>query len=254
MPGWSARPALAAAAAILVLVPAGAILVRSGSLSFAGGGTLMLMTSVGEIKQVELADGSRVTLDTSTKLDVRVGGSRRTAHLRYGRARFQIAPGAAPFVIEAAGVTVDSSGGVVDVEQSGERSRVQVLAGAADVFGSDESRRPPLQLHAGETATVTPTGAEQKVVGAPASDWTRGMLQFDATPLADAVELANRYSKRHIIIDGDLGALHVTGAFRAGDTVGLAKALAAAFGLSVQQRSDGSLILSRGPGLKKTGG
>jgi transmembrane sensor len=88
-------------------------------------------------------------------------------------------------------------------------------------------------------------GADRKVSVAPASDWTRGMLQFDGTPLSEAVALANRYSDRHILLVGGLGALRVTGAFRAGDTAGLAKALAAAFGLSLQQNADGNLLLSR---------
>ena len=62
------------------------------------------------------------------------------------------------------------------------------------------------------------------------------MLQFDGTPLPHAVGLANRYSERHIVLAGDLDALRVTGAFRAGDTNGLARALAAAFGLSLEHR------------------
>jgi len=242
---WSARPALAAALAILLLVPAGLVLFSSGSLSFAGAKTLMLMTSVGEIKQVELADGSRVTLDTSTRLEIDVGRSRRTAHLKYGRARFQIAPAAEPFVIQAANATVKASGGVIDIEQSGQQSRVEVLAGAADVRGSGQGGSSPLALGPGESATVNSGGAEQKGAGAPASDWTRGMLQFDGTPLANAVALANRYSERHILLAGDVDSLRVTGAFRAGDTIGLAKALAAAFGLSFEQRADGTLVLSR---------
>jgi transmembrane sensor len=71
------------------------------------------------------------------------------------------------------------------------------------------------------------------------------MLEFEATPLAEAVATANRYSERHILLSGGLGALRVTGAFRAGDTPGLARALAAAFGLSIQQRAGGDLLLSR---------
>ena len=61
------------------------------------------------------------------------------------------------------------------------------------------------------------------------------MLEFDGTPLEMAVELANRYSDRKIVIAPDLAALRVTGAFRAGDTRGLARALARAFDLSLRE-------------------
>jgi transmembrane sensor len=67
------------------------------------------------------------------------------------------------------------------------------------------------------------------------------------------VALANRYSERHIILGEDLGTLRVTGAFRAGDTTGLAKALAAAFGLSLRTDSAGNFILAR-PVQNKKGG
>ena len=242
---WKPLPALAAAAAVVILVPVGLAVFRDGSTLFGGTETLMLMTQIGEMRQVGLADGSKVTLDTATKVELEIGPSRRTAHLRYGRARFRIAPAKTPFVVETEGTTITARSGVIDVEQVGGQDRVQVLAGAADVRRSAQGQAEPLTLGVGEAATVNSDGAEKTNAVPGASDWTRGMLQFDGTPLADAVVLANRYSERHIILVGDLAALRVTGAFRAGDTAGLAKALEGAFGLTVLQRPDGNLLLSR---------
>lgn len=241
---WKPRPAFAAAAALAVLVPA-VVLLRGGSPMFGGTEAVMLMTQVGEIRQIELADGSKVTLDSASKVDVEIGPSRRSAHLRYGRARFQIAKTDAPFVVETVANTITMRRGVLDVEQAGEQGRIEVLAGAAKVRASDGAQPSRGALGAGEAVTVNSAGAQHKSIVTPAPDWTRGMLQFDGTPLADAVALANRYSRQRIILDGDLGALRVTGAFRAGDTTRLAKALAAAFRLSLQQRADGNLVLSR---------
>jgi transmembrane sensor len=241
---WKPRPAFAAAAALAVLVPA-VVLLRGGSPMFGGTEAVMLMTQVGEIRQIELADGSKVTLDSASKVDVEIGPSRRSAHLRYGRARFQIAKTDAPFVVETVASTITMRRGVIDVEQAGEQDRIEVLAGAAEVRASDGAQPSRGALGAGEAVTVNSAGAQQKSIVAPAPDWTRGMLQFDGTLLADAVALANRYSRQRIILDGDLGALRVTGAFRAGDTTHLAKALAAAFRLSLEQRADGNLVLSR---------
>jgi ferric-dicitrate binding protein FerR (iron transport regulator) len=83
------------------------------------------------------------------------------------------------------------------------------------------------------------------------------MLQFDGIPIEAAVAVANRYSNRKIIISDDVAQLRVTGAFRAGDTRGLAKALATAFHLSLSLDPGGNLILSN-PGerqpRKKGGG
>jgi transmembrane sensor len=243
-PERRARPAFAAAAAIAVLVPVGALLLRGGSLPLAGTNAMMLMTNVGEIRQVKLADGSTVTLDTATKVDVEIGRSRRGAHLRYGRARFQIAKSGEPFVVETASSTIAAQHAVIDVEQVGRQGRVQVLAGAADVGGSGQDQASRVTLDAGEGVTLGPGGPEQKGAVASVPDWPRGMLQFDGTPLADAVALANRYSEHKIIVTGDVGALRVTGAFRAGDTIGFARALAAAFHLSLRGTPSGDFLLS----------
>ena len=245
-PRWQPRPALAAAVAAVLLVPIGVSLVRTGELPFLGTGTVMLMTTVGEIREVSMADGSRVTLDTSTKLEVMIGRSRRNARLKYGRARFQVAQAAEPFVVEAAGATVTTRQGIIDVEQIGQQQgRVQVLAGAADVRGSGQDQAAHVTLGPGQAVIADSGGAERSAAVPSGPDWTRGMLQFDGTPLADAVARANRYSRRRIILVGDLGALRVTGAYRAGDTSGLARALAAAFGLSLQSTANGNLLLSR---------
>lgn len=256
-PTWQQRPALAAAAAVIVLIPIGALLVRGAELPFGATDTVMLMTAVGEIREVKLADGSKVTLDSSTKVEVEIGRSRRRAHLRYGRARFRIAPAGIPFLVETASTEVSARQGVIDVQQDARQDRVEVLAGEADVRGSNQPPTDHVPLAAGQSLTLVSGGGERMGAVAHAPDWTRGMLQFDATPLADAVALANRYSERHIVLAGNLGALRISGAFRAGDTAGLAKALAAAFGLSLQQGPDGNLILSRSasaPAQNKRGG
>ena len=235
--------AWAAAAALAAMVPT--VILVSGRVPFVSGtNAVMLVTGVGEIRRVALEDGSEVTLDTSTSLEVEIGRSRRRAELKEGRARFRIATGPAPFIVETKGATIASARGAFDVEAQADGSRVELLSGTADVRRSGEPG-PSLALHAGETVAALPSGIGAPRAIEPTGDWTRGMLEFDGTPLGTAVELANRYSDRKIVIAPDLAALRVTGAFRAGDTRGLARALARAFNLSLREDSD-RLILAPG--------
>jgi transmembrane sensor len=70
------------------------------------------------------------------------------------------------------------------------------------------------------------------------------MLEFDDTPLGEAAALANRYNKLQLkLADDRIRSLRVSGGFRAGDTVGLARSLAAAFDLRIVSQPDGSLLL-----------
>jgi transmembrane sensor len=239
-----ARPryALAAAAALVLLVPA-AILVMS-ALHPRRNEAVMLSTRVGEIRSVKLADGSSVTLDTETSLEVDIGRSQRRARLAHGRARFAVTRSGEPFVIEAGAATVTSNEGIIDVERSGSQSDVGVRAGRAGIRGVGEDA-PALALGPGEGASWTGAQPPQPYAIPAAPDWTLGMLEFDGTPLPSAIDLANRYSTRRIMLEGNMRDLRVTGAFKAGDTVGLAKALAAGFRLSLTQKPDGNFVLTR---------
>lgn len=239
------RYALAAAVALAVIVPAGLLVLSHGPLAFGGTEVLMLATRVGEIRSVELSDGSRVTLDTATTIEVDMSRSARKARLKSGRARFEIGESARPFVVDAGGTIVETDKGVVDVDRAEAQSRVVMIAGAADVRQPAKRGSDVVRLEAGQAVAETSAGLTRLANVPPAPDWTRGMLQFDGTPIEAAVALANRYSNRQIFIEEKLGELRVSGAFRAGDTDGLAKALAAAFHLSLRRRPDGNLILSR---------
>jgi transmembrane sensor len=247
------RYALAAAAAGIVLVPAGMLLLGRGTFAVRGTEAVMLATRVGEIRSVALSDGSKVTLDTATTVEVEIGRLGRKARLKSGRARFEIAAAVKPFVVEAGSTTVTADTGVVDVARTAQQSKVEMVSGNAEVRHDGAK----LGLSAGQAVADGSQGMSRTDSSFNRPDWTRGMLQFDGTPLADAVVLANRYSDRRILLSPGLGSLKVTGAFRAGDTEGLAKALAQAFHLSLSHTIDGNLLLASiasSPRMNKSGG
>lgn len=95
-----------------------------------------------------------------------------------------------------------------------------------------------------QTVLARPVQSRTQSELAPRADPTSTMLQFDDTPLEQAVAEANRRSRTQITLaDPSIGELRVTGAFRAGDAAGFAETLAAAFRLRLERRSDGTFIL-----------
>jgi transmembrane sensor len=251
------RWALAAGIAVALLVP-GAILVSQGGFSpVQARNTVLLATAVGEIRQVALDDGSKVTLDTATKVEVELGRSERRAIVREGRARFEIASDPRPFIVTTASAIVTSGPAVMDVERLPDGARVEVLSGSATAsIGSADQNGSPVTVSAGQGFT---SGQQPRTYNLTSdrSAWTRGMLQFDGTPLAEAVALANRYSDQKIELASGAEQLRVTGAFKAGDSAGFAKGLAHAFDLKLDRTRTGGFILSRQPvstSKKKNGG
>ena len=214
--------------------------------------TAQLASRIGQIRQVKLADGSIVTLDTDSVLRVALSKGERRLTLERGRARFDVAHDAArPFVVMAGGGSVTARGTIFDVSVVGGDVKVALLRGVVEVRARVPTTpgaapraaarlRPGQQVSFAPSATLSPL----RPLAAAESQWTRGMLTFDHTRLADAVADANRYSAAKIAIaDPGLNDLRITGAYRIGDAQGLATNMAASLGLRAVRTPRGDLVI-----------
>ncbi len=203
-----------------------------------------LSSPVGSIRRVTLDDGSVVTLDTDTRLEVAFTPAERRLRLLAGRARFEVAHDAArPFIVAAGEGEVVATGTVFDVSLVGARPRVRLIEGSVEVRNRRAGVASPTPLARLSPGQAIAIGAPEAVPApAPPAEerWVSGMLSFDGTPLADALAEANRYSSVHIrLADPALAGLKVSGAFKAGDQEAIAAALAAGFGLRVERIAGG---------------
>lgn len=253
-PSRNSHYALAAALACALLIPS-ALIVRNWLMK-SSEQMLLLATGPREVRQVELKDGSKVTLETATAVDISITRLRRSAVLKRGSARLAIAAGEVPFEMRAGTKRVIAEQGLFEVSLAGNEGRVERIAAAEMTRFPPEGRRGDDGQAQAPNADVAQglLPPDQAIVGA---ELTRRMLQFEATPLTVAVADANRHSSRHILLTAGIGDLRVTGAFRVGDTLGLAKSLAAAFDLQVRYSPNGDIVLAPRPtprSQKKSGG
>lgn len=203
-------------------------------------------TAVGEQRTVRLEDGSRVTLDTASRIQVSLREDRRSVTLLEGQAFFDVAgnPGR-PFVVAAGDARITAIGTRFDVRRIGDGARVTLIEGRVSVretarAGAAWSLDPGQQV-----VTDAPRPVVTTVDIAQETSWTMGRLIFKETPIRAAVAEINRYSETKI----DLQASHiadipVSGAFDTGDTDGFVAALQDLYAVSAQRRSDGTVILS----------
>ena len=249
----SRAPALAMAVAVAALVLAfGATLLGRplGLMSPARAQTLFFATGVGEIREVTLPDGSRLTLDTATRVSVEIGGGMRQATLGEGRARFAVAADPdRPFIVHVAGARVTGRDMTLDLALIGAGATVHLIEGSASVEAlAAPSGMAVARLDRGAVVQVSPGGdrLQAQSSGRLKALWPTGRLDFDATPLDQAIAEANRYSRTRIsLADPRLSRLRVTGTFRAGDVEGLAQGLALAFDLGLERRTGQELVLRR---------
>jgi len=213
-----------------------------------------LASADGETRRIVLADGSEVLLSPGTRLEVALDAGERRLRLVRGEGRFAVAHEDRPFVVSANGTDVVARGTRFVVSLSSDRTTVSLIEGRVDVSHSEggTGSRRVTRLQPGQQLVVEAPAAPRaspRGAAAPAEPGTRvpqqAMLQFDDTPLREAVEQVNARGRPPVRIgSGDIGSLRVTGAFRAGDTAGFAQSVAAALGLELERRG-GSLWLRR---------
>jgi len=245
------RYALAAAAACVALL---AFFLLSARTTAPLPGTSQQLatysTERGESRRIILADGSEVVLSGDSALEVSFAHDERRLRLIRGEGRFSVAHERRPFIVEASGTEVVARGTLFVVRLSDDRTTVSLIEGEVDVSyrtaQAGPDRRRVTRLGPGEQLVVAaspgPTPAAGSAAADPAPPPPRpAMLEFDDTPLQQAVDQMNRRGRPQIRLEGRaVEELRVTGAFRADDTAGFAESVAAAFDLE----------LGRGPGSR----
>lgn len=202
-------------------------------------------TEVGQRSTVTLPDGSTVTLNTGTVMRTKASDSQRLIYLDRGQAFFRVAKDKEhPFVVHAGGRTVTAVGTAFDVLAEAGRFEVTLVEGKVKVetplprpsaVASVASQVLPAPQQATELlpgTQFTATSAEdrwsiRRTDTARETAWITGWLKFDNMPLADAARELGRYSTRKIVlVDPALGAMPISGRFKAGDLDGFVEALA----------------------------
>lgn len=209
-------------------------------------------TAVGEQQMATLEDGTRITLNTDTRLRVRYASDIRSVALDRGEAMFEVAPNPRrPFIVTAGDKAVRAVGTSFIVRKAGDGVVVTLIQGKVAVSdvrtaGPVEAPRPTM-LVPGERLTVT--GDALSTIDRPSIDavtaWRRGQAVFTDTPLPAAVAELNRYGGPRVVLgDPALASLRISGVFATNDTVEFAMAIAALHGLRVAQ-DDGEVRIVR---------
>jgi transmembrane sensor len=202
-------------------------------------------TRTGEQRMATLDDGSRIALNTDSRLTVKFDRDEREVSLDRGEAMFDVAHDATrPFIVRAGDEQIKALGTSFVVRRDGERVRVTLLSGKVEVVRMGEPPRLLAVLAPGER--VSATADTVPVVDRPALEsvtaWRRGELRFRDTPLSEAVAEVNRYGRQRVIVnDASLAALPISGVFATDDPAEFAAAVAQLHGLRVQR--EGEVVL-----------
>lgn len=181
-------------------------------------------------RDVDLADGTRITLDSHTQLHVSRDG--RLARLDYGRAFFNVHHDAAhPFAVKVGDIVVSDIGTRFEIGKAGEATTtVTLVEGKVRVtrpgFSTDLNPGNQLRMsHGQQTVAILDAGRQTL--------WRSGMISADDVPVAQIVAQYNRYLSQPLRLkDPALGSLRISGEFRLDDPQGFLNAVNAMNGHS----------------------
>ncbi len=177
-------------------------------------------TDTGGRKILSLADGSKIELNTQTKLRVAKGSGGRKVWLDHGEAYFEIKHDVAhPFVVMAGTHRILDLGTKFTVREEKNRIEVALLEGRAQVQSTENGERKSEILSPGDVAIASPRAiavkrqTEQDLADRLA--WQRGVLVFRHVTLADAAAEFNRYNRQQILItDPKVARLEIVALFQ----------------------------------------
>ncbi|MGY0216661.1 FecR domain-containing protein [Endozoicomonadaceae bacterium StTr2] len=177
----------------------------------------MFSSNIGEIKPVTLTDGTRLVLNTDSKLIANITSDTRQLHLLQGEVMITTGSHPAPLQVFSTQGQIIPIGTRFAVQQHEQSTRVEVYKGAVTLSPLQQHITQTLQ--AGEFTHFT-TDQIDKADQLPETNsaWTQQLLVASRMPLTVFTRELARYRPGFIRIDPELEQLHVTGVFSLQDT------------------------------------
>lgn len=234
-------------------------------------------TTVGGLARENLPDGSVVTLNTDTALEVTYSDASRDVFLSRGEAHFEVVSDKAhPFRVHVGARIVEAVGTAFNVElEAGGRIEVTVTEGKVNVVRATEASVERNSITAPVVAQVAQFEVDTALVEGEVAildqsvfleaarpqiaqldpvevdmklAWQRGMLIFQGEPLREMLSEVARYTTTEFVLaDDKLGDLRVGGYFKAGDIEGLLLTLRNGFNITSERVGNDKIVLHAAP-------
>jgi transmembrane sensor len=203
---------------------------------------VVIQSAPGQTREVNLADGSHVTLAPASSLRPAWRLARRTYVLQRGEAFFAVRHDPAhPFTVAAGDAKVRVLGTRFDVHRTaGDRVRVEVEQGLVEVARGASVAR----VAAGQGALADASGVRTAnlITSDAAGAWRRGRLAYVAAPLEDVVADLNRYGL-NVRVTPDAAGLKVTAGLRPDQAGAFVAELPRVLPVTVARKADGGLLI-----------
>jgi len=209
----SKRAFLKPFALLLVAVPTGIITYRTAPWQMF---TADFQTAMGEQKAIQLADGSQLTINTNSAIDVDFDDNQRLITVHAGEIYIETAHDAKnrPLFVQTSHGRLHALGTKFVVRKQDDDSYLGVLESAVDILPKENSTQHTI-IRAGQETTFTATQIQPyQILNSNASAWLDGIIYADNMPLSEFVATLSRYRKGVLRCDESIKNVRISGAFQ----------------------------------------
>ncbi|MBH3460578.1 MULTISPECIES: FecR domain-containing protein [Pseudomonas] len=194
-------------------------------------------TRVGERRQLTLADGTRLDLNTDSRVDVVFDAGQRLIQLRQGEILVDTAQDPRPLSVCTAEGDILALGARFSVRQDAGVSHVTVATQAVEVQAKRMSQR--LRIDTGYSLSFTADSfGPLRPMEPDAQAWVQGMLVSVDWRLGDVVQALARYRPGYLGCSKEVAGLRLSGAFNLDDTNVALASLEDALPIRVRRMTD----------------
>lgn len=175
-------------------------------------------TATGELRTLRLEDGTLLSLNSHTAVDIDYAGEQRSIVLHQGEISVQTGhQDPRPLLVSTDDGRLRPLGTRFLVRREAKGTRLEVLQ--ASVAAMPLNSGDEQVLREGQQVLMNANGLGRvSAVDAGADAWTRGMLVVDNVRLADLLAALGQYRSGYLGVDAKVADLRVTGSFPLTDT------------------------------------
>lgn len=200
-------------------------------------------TGAGEVRTLQLSDGSRVQLNTRSALSVDFSEGQRQLTLTRGEAYFDVAKDPQrPFIVHLGDTSVTAVGTAFNIYRQEHNSQVHLTEGVISVAAAKVSEAK--EITAGQRFELSAAGISKLTRDSVQPDWLDGNLDFNNTPLSTAIGELNRHLRQPVQLEmtREQQLQPLSGHFTTGEAEATLRAIALSLNLTLE-RNNGQLTL-----------
>lgn len=221
-------------------------------------------TAIGKHSTIPLPDGTRLVLNTNSRINVTYTDSHRLLTLERGEVHVRVAEDKArPLSVFAADKIVQAVGTEFNIKITDSQTielmvtEGKVRIGVRERFNvnggiTEPVLLPPTSVIVAEREEIILGSPNEEIIALSADDikvklsWRQGDLIFRGESLEEAVKEIGRYtSVEFVFLDDDLRKVRIAGLFKADDVDGLLAALRENFDIAYQRVDEQTVLLDK---------